>query len=555
MLQATQMTTVRPPSYFRKADSNITAEIDTKLQEMEKVLQEERGQHAIALQQLTTQADSEKDHLKAVITQLQNEVKRQASCHEQQLLAEITKMETEQASLNQSYMKQSKEAQERISYLEQTLEDQRKQDAIKCEQLEQRIRVLTEEVEQARNMLQRLQDGLVYDDVQQLKQLKVDNEQLQSNNDLLQVRLSSLLAMFSIQETAAAAKEGGNGLLSRWRQQVFTMMVQRKLLQKEQQEMHLTNQRQIAELQDKVKALKEDNKLMGHSLSDKNAQIKLHSNQINELEKKQSQLVSRNKQLVYQLTCQQHYLTETATSLHNYPAVIKQLVEVLEQLQSRLGCYEQRLSLAAGRVATAQATLIHRRALQSSRNDYSMISSCQKQLEAVSRDRDRLVEQLQQGAILFERQLQSEQHKFSDQKKTLESQVAHLQVLNASLQQEGEGLTGQVQRLQQQLIENQRRMEKAMETAVLEEKHHNNKKCAELEEVVNRLQLDLDKIELRLQQQQRLANREKEHAVQQIQLERDQLEQQLQQCHQQLCSLQAERSLLIIYTIMKSWFQ
>ena len=42
---------------------------------------------------------------------------------------------------------------------------------------------------------------------------------------------------------------------------------------------------------------------------------------------------------------------------------------------------------------------------------YSMISSCQKQLEAVSRDRDRLVEQLQQGAILFERQLQSEQHK------------------------------------------------------------------------------------------------------------------------------------------------
>ena len=40
-----------------------------------------------------------------------------------------------------------------------------------------------------------------------------------------------------------------------------------------------------------------------------------------------------------------------------------------------------------------------------------MASSCQKQLEAVSRDRDRLVEQLQQGAILFERQLQSEQHK------------------------------------------------------------------------------------------------------------------------------------------------
>ena len=38
---------------------------------------------------------------------------------------------------------------------------------------------------------------------------------------------------------------------------------------------------QIAELQEKTKALKEDNKLMNHSLSDKNAQIKLHSNQIN----------------------------------------------------------------------------------------------------------------------------------------------------------------------------------------------------------------------------------------------------------------------------------
>ena len=39
------------------------------------------------------------------------------------------------------------------------------------------------------------------------------------------------------------------------------------------------------------------------------------------------------------------------------------------------------------------------------------VSSCSDQLEAVSRDRDRLIEQLQQGAILFERQLQAEQHK------------------------------------------------------------------------------------------------------------------------------------------------
>jgi len=107
---------------------------------MERVLQEEREQHAIALQQLTARADSEKGHLKAVITQLQNEVKRQSSCHEQQLVAEMTKMETEQASLKQSYIKKSREAQERISYLEQTLEDQRKQGGIKCEQLEQRIR-------------------------------------------------------------------------------------------------------------------------------------------------------------------------------------------------------------------------------------------------------------------------------------------------------------------------------------------------------------------------------------------------------------------------------
>ena len=51
---------------------------------------------------------------------------------------------------------------------------------------------------------------------------------------------------------------------------------------------------------------------------------------------------------------------------------------------------------------------------------------------------------------------------------------------------------------------------------------------------------------MRLQQQQRLANREKEHAIQQIQLERDELKQQLHQCQQQLRSLQADRSLLIV---------
>ena len=53
-------------------------------------------------------------------------------------------------------------------------------------------------------------------------------------------------------------------------------------------------------------------------------------------------------------------------------------------------------------------------------------------------------------------------------------------------------------------------------------------------------------VELRLQQQQRLASREKEHAVQQIQLERDELKQQLHHCQQQVRSLQADRSLLIV---------
>lgn len=87
-------------------------------------------------------------------------------------------------------------------------------------------RVLTDELEQTRNMLQHLQDSLVQDDRPQLKvycttgnsftnkkfsatvqQLVSDNEQLQSNNELLQVRLTSLLAMFDVQEAAVTAKE------------------------------------------------------------------------------------------------------------------------------------------------------------------------------------------------------------------------------------------------------------------------------------------------------------------------------------------------------------
>ena len=38
---------------------------------------------------------------------------------------------------------------------------------------------------------------------------------------------------------------------------------------------------QVAVLQDRIKALEDDSKMLNHSLSDKNAQIKLHSNQMN----------------------------------------------------------------------------------------------------------------------------------------------------------------------------------------------------------------------------------------------------------------------------------
>lgn len=80
------------------------------------------------------------------------------------------------------------------------------------------------ELDQTRNMLQHLQDSLVQDDKSQLEvvncisleiyvfivilqRLTTENEQFQSNNELLQVRLTSLLAMFNIQEAAVAAKE------------------------------------------------------------------------------------------------------------------------------------------------------------------------------------------------------------------------------------------------------------------------------------------------------------------------------------------------------------
>lgn len=38
---------------------------------------------------------------------------------------------------------------------------------------------------------------------------------------------------------------------------------------------------QVAALQDRIKTLEDDNKMLSHSISDKNAQIKLHTNQIN----------------------------------------------------------------------------------------------------------------------------------------------------------------------------------------------------------------------------------------------------------------------------------
>lgn len=48
---------------------------------------------------------------------------------------------------------------------------------------------------------------------------------------------------------------------------------------------------------------------------------------------------------------------------------MKHIVETLDQFQSRLFGYEQRLSLATGRIATAYASMLHRRTLECSKTD------------------------------------------------------------------------------------------------------------------------------------------------------------------------------------------
>lgn len=55
---------------------------------------------------------------------------------------------------------------------------------------------------------------------------------------------------------------------------------------------------------------------------------------------------------------------------------MKQIVETLDQFQSRLFGYEQRLSLATGRVATAYASLLHRRTLESSKVKKCVVCVC-----------------------------------------------------------------------------------------------------------------------------------------------------------------------------------
>lgn len=113
---------------------------DNSLQEIEQILLREREQHSMAIQQLNSHAESEINRLKSVISQLQNETRVQASHFEEQLVTETTKNKAEQTSLKQSFVKQNQEAKERISYLEQTLEAQTKENGLKCEQSEQRIR-------------------------------------------------------------------------------------------------------------------------------------------------------------------------------------------------------------------------------------------------------------------------------------------------------------------------------------------------------------------------------------------------------------------------------
>ncbi|XP_060095144.1 coiled-coil alpha-helical rod protein 1 [Heteronotia binoei] len=425
--------------------------------------------------------------------------------------------------------------------------------------------------------------------ISRVQHLEEEKETLKATAELLQIRLDSLNNILTLQETELTRKvkdplqsdpsQKLQCILSRWREKVFSLLVQLKSQEVSHVDATRLLQRKVKVLEEEIDSKDQKVAQLLCSLKDKTAEADMERVRNKTLNSE----VSHSKELAQKL----HQRAEAGEN------ALRGLVELVSRLHQQVMDQEEswkaalshllglgnRISFAAKRVDTIQGLVCQKIALAKlqqgeksgpSRSDQDRLhppyEDLQAELQMLHEERDRLSMELKRGAQFIEKKVAEVQYKAECDLKemramtqclqgALEAKVATEQALRQQLeaterQQEEAHLDQQkaketAESLRQELGQLREEYERALQEKVREVETQQHKDLSEMEKKLNEARREHTKAVVSLRQAERQAARDKAHSEELAKLQEATTQQKIACLEARLQEYERDKNLLM----------
>ncbi|XP_076454838.1 coiled-coil alpha-helical rod protein 1-like [Babylonia areolata] len=532
----------------------------------------QEGEHQEEVSELRQQHEGEVLDLRSRLEHLSAELERSKG----DLTMQVTDLTSELHSVRQR-------AKETAETLKQELKEKDGELTKQTQQIQQ-LRTYVAESEQ-KHQPQQVWMQQCETLANKLKIAEAEKERLESSIQLLDVRLKSMKEILLTQETELSkGKEElmdknkvKELLLTRWRQKVYSLIVQQKssdiVSKKDAQNM----KEKMELVEERLSSAHNTINILQHTVAEKEAELQLAENRHTDLQHQMGQARQRVLFLEDGANKDGAAVSLLANSAQGFEAQFQHQTTVMLQALGQLKTFGQRISFASSRMDVLKSQLRRKEALkqlddhQERETDTAAADTeteeswrverehMQRELSQVSGERDLLAAQLQNDSQAWTEKISSLRSHYDSEvgslKRTVEdlessiqqkTRVVEKQALeNQDLREELE----QVKELRDQLGTELARHQHTMDTALEEQRkrleEEFTEQLADMESKVNDARREHTKAVVTLRQQERQWGRERERGEEVHAATEAHYQAQIERLHHDLLAVERERNLFM----------
>ncbi|XP_066215995.1 coiled-coil alpha-helical rod protein 1 isoform X3 [Saccopteryx leptura] len=420
-----------------------------------------------------------------------------------------------------------------------------------------------------------------------VQHLREDQDGLHRTAELLQVRVQSLTHILSMQEQELGRKHGGKArcdllhlqlppsespepelpgkgqsLLTRWREKVFSLMVQLKAQELEHGACVQQLKGQVAELQERATAQSQEQAILQRSLEDRTAQVEVERMGAKALQVELSRAQEAWRRGQQHTSEMEQQLKLVASAVGSFQTWLQNTVAGVERAAAQLPSLSSRVSYAVRKVHTIQGLMARKLALAQLRQE-----SCPPppptevslELEQLREERNRLDAELQLSAHLIQQEVgrareqgEAERQQLSEVAQQLEQELQRTQESLASVglqleaaRQGQQESTEEAASLRQELTQQQESYGQALQEKVAEVESRLREQLLETERRLSEARREHAKAVVSLRQIQRKAVREKERNQELRRLQEEARKEEGLRLAQRLQELERDKNLML----------